>query len=142
MNRNSRHKRVYPKVSSLAPPPVFFPKPKAKPVAPVVPVAPVAPVAPFIPSAPEPEVVYSYDPPVRSKSMQLSEPVSISLPRMITPIAPHIPYFVAAPVAKPVPVAKPIPIVKAAPVPVSLPEPPAGTRAHKIWKFISTNFKS
>ena len=131
MNRNTKHKKVYPKVSILH--------------THLVPVSkPVAPVAPFIPSAPEPEVIYSYDPPVRSKGMQLSEPIDISLPRMITPIAaprldtPHRPYFVAATPA-PVPVAKPIPIVKAAPVPV---EPPAGTRAWKIHKFIKDNFKS
>lgn len=136
MNRNSRHKKVYSDVSALCNPrPVPVSKPKAKPV---------APVAPFIPSAPEPEVIYSYDPPVRSKGMQLSEPTDISLPRMITPIAaprldtPHRPYFVA-PAPAPAPIHKPIPVVKAVPVPV---EPPAGTRAWKIHKFIKDNFKS
>ena len=147
MNRNTKHKRVSTKTNV-----VYAPRPPSTNTKPVpmsipVPVAkakPVAPVAPFIPSAPEPEVIYSYDPPVRSKGMQLSEPIDISLPRMITPIAaprldtPHRPYFVAATPA-PVPVAKPIPIVKAAPVPV---EPPAGTRAWKIHKFIKDNFKS
>ena len=134
MNRNSRHKKVYSDISALCNP---------RPV-PVAKAKPVAPVAPFIPSAPEPEVIYSYNPPVRSKTIQLSEHVDISLPRMITPIAPrldapHRPYFVTATPA-PVPVAKPIPVVKAAPV--EPPEPPAGTRAWKIHKFIKDNFKS